>query len=76
MILDLEMKYLIEIPSSNVNLIDPTDERWKVEARLPGLGIHYSALLTTLFIVKNGGFSVQRITFIQDFVEISQPTIK
>ena len=74
------MKYLIEIPSSNVNLIDQNDERWRIQTKfqpdLPPIQVNYGALLMTLFIAENGRFLGAGITFIRDFVEISEPTIK
>ena len=62
------MKYLIEIPSSNVNLIDQNDERWKIQTKfqpdLPPIQVNYGALLMTLFIAENGRFLCAGITFL------------
>ena len=81
MILDLELKYLIEIPSSDLNLIDLNNEGGKLRQNhpltdLPAIPIQVNcgALLDDTFYCRKWTLSLCRnyISPALDFVEISE----
>ena len=79
MILDLELKYLIEIPSSDLNLIDLNNEGGKLRQNPPltpryTIQVNCGALLDDTFYCRKWTLSLCRnyISPASDFGEISE----